>query len=145
MQVYHDQDALHRAVNDIRTLKGEVSTVLKASPGGPNSAALTAEGNALMAQASQIEGALMQVNIKGSEANLNYPGMLNEQIYAFAGLLDDADTAPNAQELETYGGMHARLAAQLAEWSDLTKTKASAFCGHLREAAQSHPAITTCP
>jgi photosystem II stability/assembly factor-like uncharacterized protein len=145
MQVYHDQDLLHRAVNDIRTLKGEVSTVLKASPGGPNGAALTAEGNALMAQASQIEGALMQVNIKGSEANLNYPGMLNEQIYAFAGLLDDADTAPNAQELETYAGMHARLAAQLAEWSDLTKTKASAFCGHLREAAQSHPAITTCP
>ncbi len=29
MQVYHDQDALHRAVNDIRQFKGDVETVQK--------------------------------------------------------------------------------------------------------------------
>jgi photosystem II stability/assembly factor-like uncharacterized protein len=136
MQVYHDQDALHRAVNEIRTLKSEVAAALKDSSGRPNSAALTAAGNALVQQASRIEAVLMQVNIKGSEANLNYPGMLNEQIYSFAGLLDDADTAPNAQEVETYAGMHARLAAQLADWNTLTKTRVPAFCTQLREAGQ---------
>ena len=127
VEVYHDQDALHRAVNDIRAVKSEVAATLKKANG---SAALTAEGNALAAQASQIEDVLMQVNIKGSEANLNFPGMLNEQIYGFAGLLDDSDTAPTRQELETYAGMHARLGTQLAAWSELKNTKVAAFRTH---------------
>jgi photosystem II stability/assembly factor-like uncharacterized protein len=145
MEVYHDQDTLHRTVNDIRTFKSEVAAGLKAVSDKPNSAALTAEGNALLQQASQIEGALMQVNIKGSEANLNFPGMLNEQIYSFAGLLDDADTAPNQQETDTYAGLHARLGAQLADWDTLVKTKVTAFCGEVRGATQGATSISACP
>jgi hypothetical protein len=127
VEVYHDQDALHRAVNDIRTVKSEVTAAIRKANGKPNSAILATEGNALVGQAAQIEGVLMQVNIKGSEANLNYPGMLNEQIYGFAGLLDDSDTAPTKQELETYADMHARLGTQLAAWNNLKSTQVAAF------------------
>jgi len=144
MEVYHDQDALHRAVNDIRALKSEVTAALKDSSGRPNGAALSAAGDALLQQAAGIEALLMQVNIKGSEANLNYPGMLNEQIYSFAGLLDDADTAPNAQEVETYAAMHAKLATQLADWNTLLKTRAVAFCSQLRAAGQPQASISAC-
>ena len=132
MQVYHDQDALHRAVNDIRAVKSAVSATVKQAPTATHGKARASEGDALLQEASQIEGALMQVNIKGSEANLNFPGMLNEQIYAFAGLLDDADTAPNAQETQTYAGFHTRLVAQLAAWNALKTTKVAAFCTHAR-------------
>jgi photosystem II stability/assembly factor-like uncharacterized protein len=144
MQVYHDQDALHRAVNDIRTFKGEVAAALKAGGGRPGSAPLTAEGNSLLQRASQIEGALIQVNIKGSEANLNYPGMLNEQIYSFAELLGDADTAPNKPEVETYAGLHAKLEAQLADWANLKKAAIPAFCAHVRAAGQRDTEMSTC-
>ena len=144
MEVYHDQDALHRAVNDIRTLKSEVGSLLKETGGKPGSAALSAEANALLQRASQIEEALVQVNIKGSEANLNFPGMLNEQIYAFAGLLDDADTAPNAQEVDTYAGLHARLGAQLAEWNDLLKSGVPALCAHVRDAGEHATSLSAC-
>jgi hypothetical protein len=143
MQVYHDQDALHRAVNDIRTFKGEVATALKESGGKSASATLTTEGNSLLQRAAHIEGVLMQVNIKGSEANLNYPGMLNEQIYSFAELLDDADTAPNKPQVDTYAGLHARLETQLAAWADLKKTGIAAFCAHVRDAGQRTP-MSTC-
>jgi photosystem II stability/assembly factor-like uncharacterized protein len=122
MQVYHDQDALHRAVNDIRALKADVTAAM-AKASGKGGTALASDGKALIKQASQIEGVLMQVNIKGSEANLNFPGMLNEQIYSFSGLLDDADTAPNQQEIDTYAGLHARLAEQLKAWDELKKTR----------------------
>jgi len=132
MQVYHDQDALHRAVNDIRAFKEKVEMALK--EGGAKWRA--AEGNSLLRQASGIEGVLMQVNIKGSEANLNYPGMLNEQIYSFAGLLDDADTAPNAQEIETYSSFHSKLEAQLAAWTTLRKTRIASFCAQVQAACQ---------
>ena len=127
MEVYRDQDALHRAVNAIRALKAEVAAAVKQAGGKPNAAAVAAQGDALIKRASRIEGVLMQVDIKGSEANLNFPGMLNEQIYGFAGLLDDSDTAPNAQELETYAGMHARLGVQLAAWDALNKKEATGF------------------
>ena len=145
MEVYHDQDALHRAVNEIRAVKGEAAAALQKANGKPHSAALTAEGNALLKQASQIEGVLMQVNIKGSEANLNFPGMLNEQIYSFSGLLDDADTAANEQEVETYASMHARLGAQLAAWGDLKKTRVSTFCAHARSAGVGESSTGACP
>ena len=145
MEVYHDQDALHRAVNDIRAVRSEVAAALQKANGTPKGAALTAEGKALLRQASKIEGVLMQVNIKGSEANLNFPGMLNEQIYAFSGLLDDADTAPNAQEIETYAGLHASLGAQLAAWDGLKRTRLSAFCAHARSAGVRDSSTSTCP
>jgi hypothetical protein len=144
MQVYHDQDALHRAVNDIRAFKGEVAAALKGSAGHPANDTLVAEGNSLMQRASEIEAVLMQVNIKGSEANLNYPGMLNEQIYSFAELLNDADTAPNTPEADTYAGLHAKLQTQLAHWADLKKSGISSFCARARDAGQDVAALSTC-
>jgi len=144
MQVYHDQDALHRAVNDIRVVKGDVAGALKDAAGKPGSAPLTAEGNSLLQRASEIEAVLMQVNIKGSEANLNYPGMLNEQLYSFADLLNDADTAPNTPVVETYASLHAKLQAQLAHWASLKKTEVSSFCSHARAAGQNVTAVSTC-
>jgi photosystem II stability/assembly factor-like uncharacterized protein len=141
MQVYHDQDALHRAVNDIRGVKSAIAATLKGA-GATHGKALANEGDALVQEASRIEGVLMQVNIKGSEANLNFPGMLNEQIYAFGGLLDDADTAPNVQESETYADFHTKLAAQLAAWNALKATKLPAFCTHARQGGgQPDPAV----
>jgi photosystem II stability/assembly factor-like uncharacterized protein len=134
IEVYRDQDALHRAVNEIRAFSKGVAELAGKARGQPRGAALEAEANALSAAAARIEAVLMQVNIKGSEANLNYPGMLNEQIYSFSQQLDDADTAPNEQQTETYAGMHARLAAQLADWSALKSTQGVAFCKRAREA-----------
>jgi len=128
MQVYRDQDALHRAVNEIRAVKSGVTALSTKARSQPHGAALESHGTTLLAQASQIEGALMQVNIKGSEANLNYPGMLNEQIYSFSLLLEDADTAPNQQEVETYASLHERLDKQLAAWNTLKATQVAAFC-----------------
>jgi photosystem II stability/assembly factor-like uncharacterized protein len=142
MEVYRDQDALHRAVNEIRAVRTAVTGLAAKAGGKPHGAALEASGAAFSAAASRIEGVLMQVNIKGSEANLNYPGMLNEQIYSFSQLLDDADTAPNQQETDTYAVMHARLGAQLADWNTLKGTQLAGFCQRAREAGLADAAST---
>jgi photosystem II stability/assembly factor-like uncharacterized protein len=130
MEVYHDQDTLHRAVNDIRAAEAELAA-LHLKPGA--NAGLVGQADGILRQASAIEGQLMQVNIKGSEANLNFPGMLNEQIYSFAGLLEDADTAPNQQETQTYEGLHARLQSQLAAWTKLKQTQVEPFLAGLKK------------
>jgi photosystem II stability/assembly factor-like uncharacterized protein len=145
MEVYRDQDRLHRAVNDIRAVKAGVGEALREAGSESRRAKLANEGNALLGRASAIEGQLMQVDIKGSEANLNYPGMLNEQIYSFSGLLEDADTAPNQQEIETYAGLHSRLETQLADWATLKRTGVASFCSRARGEGQGGIPTSVCP
>ncbi len=114
MEVYHDQDTLDRAVNDIRAVKAALQKKQGAK-----------EADAITAEAGRIEARLMQVNAKGSEANLAFPDMLNEQIYAFSGQLEDADTAPTVPQTKTYADLHAQLQAQLAAWKTV-KARAEA-------------------
>ena len=68
----------------------------------------------------------MQVNMNGSEANLAFPGMLNEQFAAFAGTLEDADTPPTTQQQALYKCLHEKLQAQLALWRALAPAPAPA-------------------
>jgi small-conductance mechanosensitive channel len=96
---WRDIDALHRAVNSVR----ERRKALKAAndPDGRD------------AKLAAIEEQLMQVNMNGSEANLAFPGMLNEQYAAFAQGLEDADTPPTRQQTALFDSLHERLQAQL--------------------------------
>ena len=98
-----DINALHLAVNQIRDARA------KLSPADP----------AKIARMNAIEAALMQVNMKGSEANLAFPGMLNEQYASFASGLEDADTFPTTQQQALFASLHARLESQLAQWKAL--------------------------
>ena len=143
MEVYHDQDALHRAVNEIRALKEQTAALATRAKAKPEAPKLEAAAVSIGKQAATIEAVLMQVNIKGSEANLNFPGMLNEQIYSFAGLLDDADTAPNVQEVETYAGFHDKLVRQLADWTALKSKEVPGLCAQARGAGRDTG--TLCP
>jgi hypothetical protein len=97
--VWKDIDALHRAVNSIR----ERRKALKAA----------SNTSGMDQRLAAIEEQLMQVNMNGSEANLAFPGMLNEQYAAFAAGLEDADTLPTQQQQTLYSSLHGRLQAQL--------------------------------
>jgi hypothetical protein len=107
LATYHDIDALHRAVNDIRARRKALK--------------IDHAFAALDAKLARIEEALMQVNMNGSEANLAFPGMLNEQLAAFAGTLEDADTPPTTQQQMLYTSLHEKLQAQLALWKGLNQ------------------------
>jgi hypothetical protein len=134
VEVWHDMDALHSAVNDIRAVEAKVATLHKKQNGQAAAKKLLAEGDALVAAAERIERRLMQVDIKGSEGNLNFPDMLNEQIYAFEGDLEDADTAPTKQEVETYAGFHAQLEKELDAWGTIKHTSLPSFQEQLKRA-----------
>ena len=95
-----DIDALHKAVVAIREARKT------ADP--PRAAKL-----------DSLEASLMQVEMKGSEANLAFPGELNEQYAAFAGTLEDADTPPTVQQQALFDSLHARLSVQLTAWKAL--------------------------
>ena len=92
-----DIDALHKAVVAVREARKTA-------------------GAARASKLDAMEASLMQVEMKGSEANLAFPGELNEQYASFASTLEDADTLPTTQQRALYDNLHARLTARLAAW-----------------------------
>ncbi len=109
----HDIDRLHRAVNDVRAARAGLGK--------------DREADALRGKLDALEATLMQVNMKGSEANLAFPGMLNEQFASFALGLEDADVAPTKQHREMYQSLHGQLDAVLAKWSALHDGELAAY------------------
>jgi photosystem II stability/assembly factor-like uncharacterized protein len=128
----HDIDQLHRAVNKIRQTRIELHGVEKALAAKSENSALVTEAEALSKQLDPIEERLMQVNMKGSEANLAFPGMLNEQLASFALSMDDADAIPTEQHLASYQSLHRQLEQQLGQWRQLQEDGIPAFNAHLK-------------
>ncbi len=132
LNVEHDIDRLHRAVNAIRKARSEFVRVDKALSGRPSDKSLMGEADALSKRLDPIEESLMQVNMKGSEANLAFPGMLNELFATFALSMEDADTPPTGQHLAFYNSLHGQLEDQLALWGKLKGEGIAGFNAHLK-------------
>ena len=134
----HDIDALHRAVNAVRHAEADLARVQHAVGSCDSAKPVTEEAAALSQKLAGVEGELMQVNMKGSEANLAFPGKLNEQFASFALSLGDADTMPTAQHKAFYNSLHTQLQTQLAAWHDLQANAVTTFNTKLKQAG-------TCP
>jgi hypothetical protein len=66
---------------------------------------------------SDVEQQLMQVNMKGSEANLAFPSMLNEAFDTFSRLIDAGDREPTKPQLDVFAMLSSRLDEQLKKWN----------------------------
>ena len=130
-----DIDRLHRAVNAVRETRAHLARAKESLAGKASAGALVAEADRLSQRLDPIEQTLMQVNMKGSEANLAFPGMLNEQFASFALSLEDADTAPTAQHRAMYHSLHAQLDDVLAKWQALQAGDLAAFNAKLAAAS----------
>jgi len=131
-----DIDRLHKAVNAVRATRTNLERTKTSLAGKASAQALTAEADRLNKLLDPIEQTLMQVNMKGSEANLAFPGMLNEQFASFALALEDADTAPTAQHQAMYRSLHAQLDDVLARWRALQAGDLQAFSARLVAAGE---------
>jgi len=137
-KVQTDIDSLHRAVNQIRGVRGNLQKAEKPS-GTPNSE-VTAAIKVLDAKMTPVEETLMQVKMKSSEGNLRYPNMLNEQYATFNDLIQSFDQVPTASQLQVYDELHTRLTAQLAKWQQIQTTDVAALNDLLRKSGA--PALT---
>jgi len=70
---------------------------------------------------SEVEQKLTQVNMKGSEANLAFPNMLNERFDTFSHLIEAGDNEPTKPQLEVFQMLSSQLDDQLKKWAQLKK------------------------
>ncbi len=114
-----DIDQLHLAVNAIRRTRDGLEKAKKALGNAPDKQPLVTQIDQLSAKLDPVEDELIQVNMKGSEANLAFPGKLNELYATFAASQDDADTAPTTQHQDMFNTLHTQLEAQISKWQEI--------------------------
>jgi len=130
----HDIDALHRAVNSVRRAGADLARVKNGLGDCEASKPVLQQADALSKKLATIEAALMQVDMKGSEANLAFPGKLNEQYASFALSLGDADTPPTTQHRVLYHSLHTQLDTELAAWREVKGNAVTDFNTNLKQA-----------
>lgn len=127
MQVRDANTDLHRAVNQIRSMRSELRAIHGRFENDAKLKALVEQADALDKKMAPVEEQLIQVNMKGSEANLAFPNMLNEQLDSFAGIIQAGDDAPTKQQYEVFKMLRSRVDQQLAAWKQIMSADVPAF------------------
>jgi hypothetical protein len=111
---------LHQAVNEIRDLKAQIKTLHFRFNDDEKLKPALAAADDLDKRMSDVEKQLIQVDMKGSEATLAFPSMLNERFDGFSHFIDSGDTAePTKSQLDVFQTLSKHLEDQLAKWTQL--------------------------
>jgi photosystem II stability/assembly factor-like uncharacterized protein len=114
-RVQQDISRTHEAINRIRDLKSQIQSLHSRFEDDARLKPVLSAADELNRKLAPIEEELIQVNMKGSEANLAFPNMLNEYFDSFAASVESADAAPTQQQYEVYRMLNSRLEAQLGK------------------------------
>jgi hypothetical protein len=126
MQVRNANSELHRSVNQIRELRTQLKALQQRFGEDSPLKTLLREAEALDKKMAPVEEELIQVNMKGSEANLAFPNELNEELDSFSAAIQ-GDQAPTQQQYEVFKMLRGKLDRQLAAWKQIMTTDVPAF------------------
>ena len=118
---------LHRALNQMRSVRGDLDTVKRRFDGTGHGQTLVAAIDKLEGEMAPVEAQLTQVKLKSSEGTLRYPVMLNEQLDTFRAMIENADAAPTQSMLDVYASLDQRLSTALTQWNALLKNEVPAL------------------
>jgi seryl-tRNA synthetase len=110
---------LHQAVNEIRDLRSQIQALHKRFGDDPKLKQALEAADDLDHKMSGVEEKLIQVNMKGSEANLAFPDMLNERFETFSHTIEYGDTEPTQGQLNVSQMLSSQLEEQLKKWAHL--------------------------
>jgi photosystem II stability/assembly factor-like uncharacterized protein len=127
MQVRNANEDLHRAVNQVRTMRAELKAMHARFDDDPKMKSLLEQADALDKKMAPVEETLIQVNMKGSEANLAFPNMLNEEFDSLSAIVQAGDSAPTRQQYDVFKMLRGQLDQQLTAWKQLVSADIPAF------------------
>jgi photosystem II stability/assembly factor-like uncharacterized protein len=118
-QVNNRISQLHQAVNEIRNLRSQIQSLHKRFGDDQRLKPALDAADALDHKMSEVEQKLIQVNMKGSEANLAFPNMLNERFDTFSHVIEAGDTDPTKPQVDVFQLLSSQLEEQLKKWAQL--------------------------
>jgi hypothetical protein len=120
MQVNDRISQLHQAVNEIRDVKSQIKNLHTRFGDDQRLKPALDAADDLDHKMSDVEKDLIQVNMKGSEANLAFPNMLNERWDSFSHMIDGGDTSPPTKsQMEVFQKLSQQLDEQLKRWTQI--------------------------
>jgi DNA repair exonuclease SbcCD ATPase subunit len=124
---------LHQAVNQIRDLKSQIDSLHQRFAANESLRRALDQTKTLREKISTVEEQLIQVNMKGSEANLAFPNMLNEELDSFSHLVEQADATPTLAQYEVFRMLSAKEDAALKTWGQIQTADLPAVNSLVRE------------
>jgi photosystem II stability/assembly factor-like uncharacterized protein len=106
------------AVLLIRGVRSQIAAILKQTSDGD----VRASAGQLDQKLAAIEGRIYQVRIQSRQDPLNYPIMLNNKLAALAGVVEDGEAAPTAQDYTVFADLSKRLDRELAALDEALAT-----------------------
>jgi hypothetical protein len=125
---------LHQAVNEIRDVKSQIANLHKRFGENEKLKPALVAADDLQKKMSAVEEKLIQVNMKGSEGNLAFPNMLNEEFDTFSHVIDYADNGPTQPQYEIFKGLSTRLDEQLQQWAQLKNDEVPKVSAMIKQA-----------
>ncbi|MBV9147170.1 MAG: glycosyl hydrolase, partial [Acidobacteria bacterium] len=127
MKVYESNNQLHTAVNQIRDMHADLDRLQKRFAEDVRLRPVVGAAGDLAKKITHVEEGLIQVNMKGSEANLAFPNQLNEKFDTFIRSVESADAPPTKQQYEVFDYLNGQLQTLLANWKQVQDNDVRSF------------------
>jgi photosystem II stability/assembly factor-like uncharacterized protein len=127
MRVRDRVDAGHAAVNQIRSVRGQIDALKKRLGADAGAKPVLEAGDALKKKMDAVEEKIIQPKSKSGEDPLNYPIQVADQLMALQSTVESADTAPTSQSNVVFEELNTRLETQLAAWREMQSKDLVAF------------------
>jgi hypothetical protein len=131
---------LHDTVREIRETRVQLRG-LRSRVQDPRFRSVSDAAESLDKKMTPIEERLLQVNAKSSEANLNYPNMLDEQLH-YLTFSVEVDDAPTQQQYAVFETLRQQTAPLIANWKEIRSSDLAALNNLIQ---QNVPAIYLSP
>jgi seryl-tRNA synthetase len=118
---------VHDAVNQIRDTRAQLLGLKKRLGEEEKYKALVAAAEALDKKMTAVEGELLQMKAQSSEANLNYPVMVDERLHSLAGSADMVDAAPTKQQYEVFDVLSQQAKGLVGRWKEIQASDLAAL------------------
>ena len=132
---------LHDTVREIRDTRTQLHS-LHGRLEDARFKAIAEASDALEKKMTPVEEQLLQVNVKSSEANLNYPVLIDEQLHGLVFSVE-ADAAPTQQQYAAFESLSLQAAPLIAKWKGLRSADLVALNDMMKK--ESVPAVYLAP
>ena len=127
LRIREQVNEVHDAVNQIRDTRGQLQGLRKRLANEEKYKGLVSAAEALDKKMTDVEGELLQVKAQSSEANLNFPVMIDERLHSLAGSADMVDAAPTKQQYEVFDVLSQQAKGLVDRWKQIQVTDLAAL------------------
>ncbi|HMX40150.1 MAG TPA: glycosyl hydrolase, partial [Saprospiraceae bacterium] len=111
--------AAHRAIKEIRNVRGQIKTLREAMPKEERFKAISTLSSRMDSTMTSVEEALYQTKNRSSQDPLNFPVRLNDKLANLMGLTVEGDFPPTQQAIEVRQMLFRLTDEQLNRWKQM--------------------------